>query len=466
MELYERAAALRPADFALRSQYAVAMSASGDSEGARIEFASLKQLLPGTAQPLLDALSGAAAVEPSLHDRLAEVMEVPTLVRNDECAWMDCAALTGGRADGCAEGYCLCAPTHHGLRCEQTFERDAIADAAAGGELSSEHEYLLTAGFQLKQRLGATVVQQSDFVLEVAGGYKSIAEHLTAAGAGLHLHHNVEPVVRGSERMTASGWRSVDIPVLFEDFRLPAIIGSSSLVLLGFTPTSRSYCHSVLDALQTGGWEKIVLEAPLKGDLLGMSAIASSMLALQTTGEYSLSQRLRLDPCEGLDPLTTLDSQHHATRPHQTKRLPSGLHPPDCERFVYILTRRPETADEAQQALRCAIDGQEFVQFFRDLIALAGSSPSASDAASICAVIEEEEQVEEISVAEHVAQMLALSEAMHPLAVPTATHGDLGPLEAVTKMLAENIAGAESIEIRVGRSGVSQGSCNAGASVL
>jgi hypothetical protein len=42
-----------------------------------------------------------------------------------------------------------------------------------------------------------------------------------------------------------------------------------SMVVLGFTPTTRGYCHAVLSTLATGSFDRVILEAPLVGDLLG-----------------------------------------------------------------------------------------------------------------------------------------------------------------------------------------------------
>jgi hypothetical protein len=75
------------------------------------------------------------------------------------------------------------------------------------------------------------------YVLEVGGGYQSgIARYLplsssssspsgtrtgAAGGGGNKLHHNVEPVSRGSTRRLKSGWRTDNLPLGFEDYQLP-----------------------------------------------------------------------------------------------------------------------------------------------------------------------------------------------------------------------------------------------------
>eukprot|EP01046_Picozoa_sp_COSAG06_P047714 COSAG06_NODE_6991_length_2684_cov_390.096712_1_plen_173_part_10 len=150
-------------------------------------------------------------------------------------------------------------------------------------------------------------------------------------------------------------------------------------------------------------------------------------------------------------------------------RLPDDLHPPDCERWLYVLDRRHRAyistndidAPHQQQdndkdddveggllhqhdsgggmsgseLLDRARDASQFVDFFRGLLARVGLSSGASAAASICAADDaigaggggksqqqkqqQGQEGSELSVVEHIAALLAESMALQtPLAIP------------------------------------------------
>jgi hypothetical protein len=147
-------------------------------------------------------------------------------------------------------------------------------------------------------------------------------------------------------------------------------------------------------------------------------------------------------------------------RQRRRTRLPPDLHPPDCERFMYVLNRRHygysyadwhlspfnsagsstdhvsssviETARatlEAQmtgpEILARAHDGTAYVDFFRGLLARVSASTGASSAAAICAhkvdAGDAAQSSPEMSVVDHIASLLADSVALQPLAMPPFT---------------------------------------------
>ena len=217
-------------------------------------------------------------------------VSVPDLTLAEESAALGCEAVHCG-SWGCAAGYCLCPPGRYGHACASIFTGSEPAGGGGGdgGEFDSEYDYLRAQPFQIKQRLAASFVAGSDFVLEVAGGRAGIGRFLQrqsfgpASAPSRKLYHNVEPVAGGSyqyypsatdrdnqtDRDTPSangrgGWVLAQIPLLLQDYRLPARARSSSirrsLVLLGFTPPSADYCHTLLRLLSdrdesTGGFE-------------------------------------------------------------------------------------------------------------------------------------------------------------------------------------------------------------------
>eukprot|EP01045_Picozoa_sp_COSAG04_P005943 COSAG04_NODE_284_length_18146_cov_3.266789_12_plen_645_part_00 len=356
VRMCRRLAALRPADAAARSLLVAALLRHGERAAAAEEYAALGRLVPPRLRAGAEALLAAAAQAPSDADGLDAAGD--SVVSSSSaaaagasghgdaslCESLDCAVATNGRATECADGYCLCQRPYHGLRCAQTFEAEAAPDPEAGqvpgGALSSEWGYLRDPSFQLKQRLAASLVRNSSLVLEVGGGYQSLAGYLGRRdGGGPGVHHNVEPVIGGRARTLGSGWRTADLPLRFEDYRLPEDGNASALVVLGFTPTARPYCHSVLDAIESRRFDRVVLEAPVVGDLLGMSAIASAVRSAQRAG-LTLVRSIRLDPCETFDPVVSSQlssAEGVRRRQRDAARLPEDLHAPDCQRFMYVL---------------------------------------------------------------------------------------------------------------------------------
>ena len=409
------------------------------------------------------------------------------------CAQANSPCARGGW--GCADGYCLCPVGAYGRRCEQAFRRDG----SVGQELGSEYGYLRHGGFQAKQRLAARLAsrplattrplapgtQGGDwarasqppghsgprFVLEVAGGYRGVAEYLPRVGdrsdrgpgVGASVYHNIEPVGGGrhlpANHSQARGWAQSTLPLLLEDYTPPTTehaapdtsstqesqrgageerhAAARSLVTLGFAPPTAAFCGAYLRLLEQAHFGRVVLEAPLLGDLAAMDGTLAALRHLQRLG-YSLSKSLTLDPCHSYDPGTTpraegstgSSSWRRAWRAprHEAKTLPADLFPPDCARFIFVLHAPPQSGDAKGERLRPGeaarqrlLSDARFLRFYKGLLAHVGHSPRAGTLASVCASSSGRTGASPPSLAQHAASTLSQAAAQLPIhAVPPA----------------------------------------------
>jgi len=225
----------------------------------------------------------------------------------------------------CVQGYCLCPQPFYGSRCAERFG-DEVA-ATTGGAFDSEYSYLVSAPFQAKQRLAASFVAGADFVLEIAGGRANIGTYLMG---GASIYHNVDPAAEGHHALVG-GRELLSLPMLLEEYDYPMlkVNATRALVVLGATPPTRSYCQSILTKF-THQFETIVIEAPVIGDVMAIDFIASALTRLLALG-YVLEQIVHLNPC------STYLSLPAVLMPGEGgDRLPEGIYPQDCLRFLFV----------------------------------------------------------------------------------------------------------------------------------